>query len=489
MELVSHIKKYISVYTLIFCACCIWLRIVYFGTGMFGVKHNPFLSDGAKLLVIGTVVSEPEDKDMYWKYVFQIDDIIQEEQLTQNVREYSSRENRIPIHTKTYILVREKKFQRETVEYGQKIKAHIHIKKPQDIQSEDGRVFGYKKFLEKDGIFYIGDLTYIDLVQESKKTIRGLLFFVKQEFIKRIEQVLPAPHSFLATGLVISGKGSMSKELQQQFQKVGLIHIVVLSGSNISIIGEAIYKMFFFLPVVLRTISAGVSIVLFGVMTGGGATVVRSVIMALIGLYSKLTERKNNALKSLMIAAFFMIMHNPNIVLYDPSFQLSFLATLGLISISSPLELIIKKTFSYVPESAISLTSTTLATQFFTAPLILRFTGMVSLVALPVNLLVLPLIPSTMLFVFLTGVFSFMIPIVRFIPAFVSWFLLSIELHIVKYASGLYFSSIIFPPISDTHIAVLVLLIILCTFALKQYAYRRENRPNHVVYKTNTTPV
>ena len=80
-------------------------------------------------------------------------------------------------------------------------------------------------------------------------------------------------------------------------------------------------------------------------MTGGSATVVRASIMSLIVILGKATGRMHNAALTLFIAAFLMLLHNPRILAFDPSFQLSFLATLGLVYLSPALE----KYFHFVP--------------------------------------------------------------------------------------------------------------------------------------------
>jgi competence protein ComEC len=69
-------------------------------------------------------------------------------------------------------------------------------------------------------------------------------------------------------------------------------------------------------------------------MTGASATIVRATVMALIVLFAKLLGRESEAIKALFVAGFLMLLVNPMLLLYDPSFQLSFLATLGLLLFS-----------------------------------------------------------------------------------------------------------------------------------------------------------
>ena len=138
-----------------------------------------------------------------------------------------------------------------------------------------------------------------------------------------------------------------------------------------------------------------------------------------------------------------MIIQNPLILFYDPSFQLSFLATLGLILLSSPIE---KKLFFITEKLGMrGLVASTLATQIFISPYILYMMGQLSIIGVIVNILVLPIIPLTMLFVFLTGALGFISHFISQIAGWVSHILLSYELFIVRFFAQLPFASIELP--------------------------------------------
>lgn len=173
---------------------------------------------------------------------------------------------------------------------------------------------------------------------------------------------------------------------------------MVLSGYNVTIISEFIMGMLSFLPKMIGTSLGALSIILFAIMVGGSATIIRASIMALLVLLARVTGRVSDMTRALFLAGFVMVLHNPQIVVFDPSFQLSFMATLGLISLSPKLNSIFKfvPTKFYLRETV----SATISTQIFVLPLLLYMMGELSLVAVFVNLLVLMFIPLTMLFGF-----------------------------------------------------------------------------------------
>jgi competence protein ComEC len=204
--------------------------------------------------------------------------------------------------------------------------------------------------------------------------------------------------------------------------------------------------MLAFLPRTIGIGLGGFGILAFGILVGGGATVVRSCIMAMIALLASLLRKDYNVSKALFVAAAIMLIQNPLILFYDPSFQLSFLATLGLILLSSPIE----KKLGFITEKfgIRGLVSSTLATQIFVSPYILYMMGQLSIIGIVVNILVLPIIPATMLLVSLTGLLGFLSHFVSEITGWISYIMLSYELFMVRFFASLPFASIELPKFS-----------------------------------------
>lgn len=326
------------------------------------------------------------------------------------------------------------------LKYGDRIKVIGTIERPRIIVGEDGRSFDYPKYLAKSNIHFLFKGDSIEIVNEHQANgVKEKLLVLKAEFINRISISLPEPYSLLASGLVVAGKGALSDDLQEDFQRVGLIHIVVLSGSNVTIIAEAIIKSLSFLPKFIAAAGGVFGIASFTVIAGMSATVVRSAVMSIIAIVGNAFGKKTQALKALVIAALGMILLNPDIVLYDPSFQLSFTGTLGLILLGETT----KGWFHWVPEfgGLREIISAAVASQIAITPMILHMSGMVSYVSLLVNILVLPLLPLTMLMVFLTGCLGFIGQLAALPFAIVSYSLLRYELWIVNIFSEFNFAA------------------------------------------------
>lgn len=330
---------------------------------------------------------------------------------------------------------------------------------PFNFKSSTGRSFDYKSYLAKDNIYYEIKSAVVTLGDDSNNNVEApnyfnrfndwltsSLFKIKRGFVDNLNRTLGEPHSALAAGLLVGEKSALGKDLLADFRTVGLIHIVVLSGFNITVVADAMRRLLSRLPRVYGIVIGAIGIILFGILVGGGATVVRSCFMASVALIGRLIRRDYDVTRALIFAGLLMLMQNPLILLHDPSFQLSFLATLGLILLATPLEYF----FWFIPEKfgMRGIFSATFATQIFVSPFILYMMGQISIIGIVANILVLPFIPVTMLAVFLTGSFGFVFyPISQFF-GWISHLFLTYELYIVEHFARIPFAALSFPQFS-----------------------------------------
>jgi len=292
--------------------------------------------------------------------------------------------------------------------YGDKVEVKGDLSLPTNFETDNGKTFDYVHYLEAKDIRYLLRQSTVEIVRvQSGISIGRALFDWKKSFVNKLKQVLPDPEVSLASGLVVGDKEGLGPDWQKAFRQAGIIHIVVLSGYNITIIAENVLLVFiWFMPQFVALSFSALGIVLFAIMVGGGATVIRASIMALLVVVARVFGRDYQIGYALLLACFFMVFYQPLILIFDVGFQLSFLATLGLIY-GSPL---VEKYLTKVPEKfgLRGVISATLAPQIFVLPWLAYSIGDVSVVAPIVNILVLPIIPLIMFLVFITGVFGFL---------------------------------------------------------------------------------
>ncbi len=400
-------------------------------------------------------------KDMVGQKIA-IEGVIQEEP---DIRENSTRLTVKVGEEKLLVIV--KKY--PEFEYGEKVSLQGKIVLPENFANENGREFDYVSYLAKEGIFYEMPFPKVEvLALRQGNPLLSFLYSLKKRMSEKVSSLLPEPESGLLLGLLFGAKRGLGSDVMEMFRVAGIVHIVVLSGYNITIIADFFTRVFLFFPIskMLALSGGGVSIILFALMSGTGSSTLRAVVMALLAIFARATGRTSEALHLLFVAAFFMILWNPLFLLHDPSFQLSFLATFGLLAIGP--ELSARLSFVTKKFGLRETLATTLSTQIFVLPLLLYETGMLSVVALPVNLLVLPLLPLAMFFGAMATLLGFITPFGIFF-GFPSFLILSCVFVIASFFAELPYSSFIIPQFSAT-----VLVVIYFLYAIIFYAYKKK---------------
>ena len=330
--------------------------------------------------------------------------------------------------------------------YGDEISFSGKLEVPENFEIDQGKTFDYIHYLQKDGIYFLMKNPKIEILSHGQGNfLKHILFSAKEKFLEKMNRIIPEPESLLMGGLILGEKSSFSQALRQSFVNTGTIHIVALSGYNVTIVAEWIMKLFGALPFVSKNfgITAGmISIILFVLMTGGSSTAVRAGIMAITALYARRTGRNYDAGRALVFAGVVMILLNPLLLVYDVSFQLSFLATIAVIFLSPKLE----KYFLWIRWAWLAdIVCVTFSAYIFVTPFILYQMGNLSLVALPANILILPFIPFTMILGFATG-FLGLVSFVLSVPfGYLSYFFLHYELAVIAFFSRLPFASFAIP--------------------------------------------
>jgi len=417
------------------------LAVLSFGLGILRYSIKDF-HESLTPSSIGVVINEPEQRENTTRFVLRSDN-----------------GERVLVNTDLYSPVR----------YGDRVEVNGKLQEPGIIDDENsGRSFDYGKYLSKDDIYYTWNFAQVEVLSRGHgNLIKQALFRLKRSFVGKTKEILAEPYASLLSGLIVSGKETMPKDILEEFRRAGVIHIVVLSGYNITIIAE-------FIKTIFRSVAFSVvGIILFVIMTGAQATVVRAAIMVLTVILAKKLGRNFSASRALLVAAFLMLLHNPKILVFDPSFQLSFLATCGLIFVTP----IVEKYLGRISEKwgLRAVVSATLATQITVLPLLVYSMGNVSLVSLPANILILLFIPYTML----TGFIASLIAYANFTLAlpfsYATYLLLAWILGVTHYFGSLSFASITVPPVPWWFVVLIYFSIIVFVRRSRNFVPRSAN--------------
>lgn len=279
---------------------------------------------------------------------------------------------------------------------GDTVRVSGPLSLPEPFATDGGRSFAYDAFLAKDGVFALMSPARVEVTGRSPSIVLHIFRILqmgRDAFMDAVQRTMPEPESALAAGLIVGGKQGLGAELVSAFTIAGLIHIVVLSGYNVTIVAETVLRSLGFLPRKIALTVASSTIALFVLAAGAGAAATRAGAMALLGLIARTTGRTYEVMHALFLTVIGMLLWNPLLLVHDPGFQFSILATLGLIVFCPHIE----KLFSWVRVSFIrEITASTCAAQIGVLPILLFQTGNLSLVSFVVNVLVLPVIPLAM---------------------------------------------------------------------------------------------
>ncbi len=276
---------------------------------------------------------------------------------------------------------------------GQRVAVTASVEAPAAFEG-----FDYPAFLARQGI---GGLV---LVREAA-IVAGpanagpaqIAAAARAWLLNGLDEMVPEPEAALGAGILLGVRASIAPEISTAFATAGLTHVVAISGWNIAIVAAIVATLVRPLEERrggrwLAPATAATAIVGYVLLTGASPSVVRAALMAGAMMVARLGGSRAHAASALCLAAFVMLVAAPA-VLWDVGFQLSGLATGGLILFAAPIEGRLARWPGWLREPV----ALTLAAQLATLPVVLGSFGRLSLVAPAANVAVVPLVPIVML--------------------------------------------------------------------------------------------
>ncbi len=200
-----------------------------------------------------------------------------------------------------------------------------------------------------------------DSKQYSKMDIlKNKLLYVLEQKLEKLSHFGKPEYGAFAKALAINKKEGISKDYVQALQNIGVIHLMVLSGYHLGIISLVIFLIFrnllLFVPILSVRFNAKkivsflviIFVIFYGYLTGFPTSLVRASIMIIIVMFANILDKPFISLKNIIIAMLLMLLYNPY-YLFNIGFQMSFLATLGIIVLwESKIRLGIEKYFPVI---------------------------------------------------------------------------------------------------------------------------------------------
>ncbi len=291
--------------------------------------------------------------------------------------------------------------------YGDEIEITGEPENPPEFED-----FSYRDYLATRGIYSLMNFAKVTLLSSGNgnRTYTELLNF-RHLLEEKISQILPEPESSLLAGVVLGVKRNLPEDFYEALQKSGTLHVIVVSGTNITYVITVLAAISGLLARPIRIALTIFGILAYALMVGGGAAVWRAALMGLATLIALVFGRRRLAQETLFLSAAVLLLANP-MGLWQVGFQLSFAATSGIIFLQD----LIDRQLQALPNPVREGLVTTLAAQIAVLPVISYNFQTLSIISPLSNLLTFLLIPLITIVGAATALIALMwLPLGRFV--------------------------------------------------------------------------
>ncbi len=307
------------------------------------------------------------------------------------------------------------------------------------IKTSSKEIYKYGDRLKISGSISGGKLSLSQIKKVGQSTIDKWLYSIRKNLREAIFKALPQPESGLLVGILIGLKEDLPKWFSENLQKTGTIHVVVVSGYNISIVAGIFASSIKFVGRKWSIILSLLAIIFYTFLVGANPPAVRAAIMAGFAFTGLFLGKQRISFYFLFLAGLLMFLINPS-VLSEIGFQLSFLATAGILAFQ-------KKIFGFckfLPTQLREDFSTSLAAQILVYPIIFYHFGSVSAISPLANAAVLWIVPIATIIGFIFLIVSFIFWPLALAISWVVWALLHTFVFLIDVFARLNFTYLVF---------------------------------------------
>jgi competence protein ComEC len=402
-------------------------------------------NDGPGVTLRGVVDREPERRDS-------------SQQLTLRVDSVRDGDAWRPLAGK--VLITARPFPR--FEYGDRLEVAANLDSPPVFES-----FDYRRYLALRGIASTAAFPEVTrLGAGSGSRLTEALIDFRNRLGDALSAALPEPEAALSRGMLLGQRTSIPEDLNDDFNRAGISHLIAISGSNVTIVAEVVVASLAWLLGRRRAVLAAMLFIGgFVLLVGASPSVLRAGIMGGLLLGAVVAGRPGSALTAVAVAAAVLTAWQPLAVL-DVSFQLSFAATLGLILIEPHLrarlnDLTSVNAWVRLPAFAVETISVTTAASLAVFPITAANFERVSLIAIPANIVAVPLFTSTLVLSAVASAFGLLSPVAGHLAGVFAYVPLRLLIETARFFASLPLASIDVADVGTVAAAALYLAIAL----------------------------
>lgn len=282
---------------------------------------------------------------------------------------------------KTY---EERKFLESNLKYGLICPISGKLKTPS--QARNPNAFDYQQYLSSKQIFWIMTANRIPIGScvQARPSFQSFTEKIRHDGMQYVVTHFPEPIASLSAALLFGVRNLMATDLVSSYQQIGIVHLIAISGLQVTFLTGVIYWIGIRLGMVREKMIIVMILFLpfYALLTGASPSVVRAVLMMILILISlKIGHRRFLPIDALSGALLFMLIVSP-FLLFDVGFQLSFSACFSLI--------LSLRIFSNGQNHGLQLLLTTVIAQAATLPIILYNFYEISSISIVANFLFVP---------------------------------------------------------------------------------------------------
>lgn len=363
---------------------------------------------------------------------------------------------------------------------GEKLTLKGKIRKP--FSSTNPSQFDYSSYLRNFNTFTTTYANYSDIKIEKDSLSLKWRFLqylnnTRNRILKVHSQFLKSPNLEILGGIVFGDDAVAPPDyIKTSFINSGLLHILAASGMNVAFIFTFWFIILKFLkvPYKPRVLTGMLVVILYTLMTGLGASVIRAALMLLFVLAGKLIDRDTHSVSLLSLVAVLMLIYNPAYI-NDVSFQLSFFVTFGLLTTAN----FLSKKFEKIPDWIKAPVLIPIVAQIWIAPIQMFYFNTFSLYSVLANISTVSLLSIISFGGFVSSAISIIPPFAK-ITCQVFDFFLNYLLNILIWISN-FFANLKFSLIQTTHPNIIQMLIYYIMLIAVTYLIKIDKRKQAII--------
>ena len=336
--------------------------------------------------------------------------------------------------------------------------------------------FDYGNYLRNHNayaVFYADEFESLHKKASLKEQFMQGINDFREEIIGIHSKYLHSPNLEILGGIVFGDDAvAPPQNIKQSFINSGLLHILAASGMNVAFI----YVFFFIFMSLFRAkfkvrVLLGMGmVVVYSLMTGLGASVIRATIMLLFVLIGKLIDRDAHSISLLSFVALLMLLYNP-LWINDVGFQLSFIVTFGILLMAPAFDRFENKFANFI----LSTVAVPIIAQLWVIPIQIFYFNNISIYSVFANIMSVPIIMVLSFGGFISSLLSAIKPIADFVCHIFDFVLNPLITLLVNISD--YWGKLPFSTLQTSHPSILQIMIyyaILLCLSILLYKELRE---------------